>query len=144
MDTPSSGIKKKTKKEIIRRDLRMNWSIYLMALPVLLYFIIFNYIPMGGVIMAFQDFSIKKGILGSKWVGLAQFARFFSSPYCGRLIANTLLISFYGLIFSFPLPIVFVPYFIEAQGKNNRKRKRKDQAVKADQQRIGNEPSAVG
>lgn len=121
MNTPSTGIKKKTKKEIIRRDLRMNWSVYLMALPVLLYFIIFNYIPMGGVIMAFQDFSIKKGILGSKWVGLEQFVRFFSSPYCGRLIINTLLISFYGLVFSFPLPIIFALCLNEVRNKKFKK-----------------------
>lgn len=99
----------------------MNWSVYLMALPVLIYFIIFNYIPMGGVIMAFQDFSIKKGILGSRWVGLDQFVRFFSSPYCGRLIVNTLLISFYGLIFSFPLPIVFALCLNEVRNKTFKK-----------------------
>lgn len=121
LNTSSSGIQQKTKKEIIRRDLRMNWSVYLMALPVLIYFIIFNYIPMGGVIMAFQDFSIKKGILGSRWVGLDQFVRFFSSPYCGRLIVNTLLISFYGLIFSFPLPIVFALCLNEVRNKTFKK-----------------------
>lgn len=99
----------------------MNWSVYLMALPVLVYFIIFNYIPMGGVLMAFQDFSIKKGILGSKWVGFDQFARFFSSPYCGRLIVNTLLISFYGLIFSSPLPIVFALCLNEVKNKHFKK-----------------------
>lgn len=121
LNTSSSGIQQKTRKEIIRRDLRMNWSVYLMALPVLIYFIIFNYIPMGGVIMAFQDFSIKKGILGSRWVGLDQFVRFFSSPYCGRLIVNTLLISFYGLIFSFPLPIVFALCLNEVRNKTFKK-----------------------
>lgn len=99
----------------------MNWSVYLMALPVLLYFIIFNYIPMGGVIMAFQDFSIKKGIMGSNWAGFDQFVRFFSSPYCGRLIVNTLLISFYGLIFSFPLPIVFALCLNEVKNRHFKK-----------------------
>lgn len=78
-----------------------------MALPVLAYFILFNYIPMTGVIMAFQKFQIRKGILGSKFVGLDNFIRFFNSPYAWRLIRNTLLISFYGLLFSFPLPIMF-------------------------------------
>lgn len=78
-----------------------------MALPVIVYFIIFNYIPMSGIVMAFQKFSIKKGIWGSPFIGLANFTRFFHSPYCWRLIRNTLLISLYGLIFSFPLPIVF-------------------------------------
>ena len=81
--------------------------VYLMALPVVAYFIIFHYLPMGGVAMAFQDYSVKKGILGSDWVGLTHFQSFFSSVYFWRLLRNTLLISFYGLLFSFPLPIVF-------------------------------------
>ena len=92
---------------IVARDFRENWPVYVMALPVLAYFIIFNYVPMTGVIMAFQKFQIKKGIWGSKFVGLDNFVRFFNSPYAWRLIRNTLLISLYGLIFSFPLPIMF-------------------------------------
>ncbi len=93
--------------EIVARDFRINWAVYVMALPVLAYFIIFNYIPMTGIIMAFQKFQIKKGIWGSKFVGLANFVRFFNSPYAWRTIRNTLLISIYGLAFSFPLPVVF-------------------------------------
>ena len=92
---------------IVARDFRDNWPVYVMALPVLAYFIIFNYVPMTGIIMAFQKFQIKKGIWGSKFVGLDNFVRFFNSPFAWRLIRNTLLISLYGLIFSFPLPIVF-------------------------------------
>ena len=102
---PNTG---KTKwRTIVARDFRANWVVYLMALPVLAYFIIFNYIPMTGVVMAFQRFQIKKGIFGSKFVGMDNFIRFFESPYAWRLIRNTLLISLYGLIFSFPLPIIF-------------------------------------
>lgn len=105
MITPNVG---KTKwRTIVARDFRSNWVVYLMALPVLVYFILFNYIPMTGVIMAFQKFQIRKGIWGSKFVGLDNFVRFFNSPYAWRLIRNTLLISFYGLLFSFPLPIMF-------------------------------------
>ncbi len=90
-----------------RRDLRMNWVVYLMALPVVAYFIIFNYIPMGGILMAFENYKVKKGILGSSWVWFEQFLRFFKSVYFWRLIRNTLLISVYGIIFSFPFPIIF-------------------------------------
>lgn len=97
----------KSRRELIRHDFRINWSIYIMALPVLAYFIIFHYIPMGGVAMAFEDFSIRKGIFGSAWVGLKNFESFFNSVYCWRVIRNTLLISFYGLLFSFPFPIMF-------------------------------------
>ncbi len=98
---------KAMRKRLIKRDWRMNKAVYLMAIPVIAYFIIFNYIPMGGILMAFEDYSIKKGIFGSSWVGFANFVRFFNSVYFWRLIRNTLLISFYGLIFSFPLPIIF-------------------------------------
>jgi len=99
--------RKRSWGEIVAHDFRMNRAVYLMALPVLAYFIIFNYIPMTGIIMAFQKFQIKKGIWGSKFVGMDNFARFFASPYAWRLIRNTLLISFYGLLFSFPLPVIF-------------------------------------
>jgi putative aldouronate transport system permease protein len=95
------------KIRLIKRDWRMNKAVYLMAIPVIAYFIIFNYIPMGGILMAFEDYSIKKGIFGSTWIGFANFTRFFNSVYFWRLIRNTLLISFYGLIFSFPFPIIF-------------------------------------
>ena len=100
-------IRKRSWGSIVARDFRANRAVYLMALPDIAYFIIFNYIPMTGIIMAFQKFQIKKGILGSQFVGLDNFARFFNSPYAWRLIRNTLLISFLGLLFSFPLPIVF-------------------------------------
>ena len=103
----SPMIRKRSWGSIVARDFRANRAVYLMALPVIAYFIIFNYIPMTGIIMAFQKFQIKKGILGSQFVGLDNFARFFNSPYAWRLIRNTLLISFLGLLFSFPLPIVF-------------------------------------
>lgn len=103
----SAAIEMPSRRVRIRRDLRMNWSIYLMALPVLAYFIIFHYVPMGGITMAFQDYSIRQGILGSEWVGLQQFTAFFHSPHFFRLLRNTLLISLYGLLFSFPFPIIF-------------------------------------
>ena len=98
---------KAMKRRLIKRDWRMNKAVYLMAVPVIVYFIIFNYIPMGGILMAFEDYSIKKGIFGSTWVHFDNFIRFFNSVYFWRLIRNTLLISFYGLIFLFPFPIIF-------------------------------------
>lgn len=102
--------KKKTKKSFsyrLKKDLSEHWQLYLMALPVIIYFLVFNYAPMAGIIMAFQKFSMRKGIFGSPFIGFANFERFFTSPNFWRLLKNTLLISFYGLIFSFPLPIVF-------------------------------------
>ena len=95
------------RRRLIRRDWKMNKAVYLMAVPVIVYFFIFNYIPMGGILMAFEDYSIKKSIFGSTFVGFDNFIRFFNSIYCWRVIRNTLLISLYGLLFSFPFPIIF-------------------------------------
>lgn len=115
---------KKTEKQRFRklkRDFRENRMVYLMVLPVIAYFFIFNYMPMGGVLMAFQDFSIKKGVLGSDWVGFANFAQFFGSVYFWRLIQNTLLISLYGLLFSFPFPIIFALCLNEVRNRKFKK-----------------------
>lgn len=88
-------------------DLCRNHSIYLMLIPVLAWYIIFCYIPMYGVTMAFKNYKPRKGILASDWVGFKYFIEFFNSFYFWRLMRNTFLISFYGLIFGFPVPIVF-------------------------------------
>ncbi len=98
---------KKTFWQRLQLDFKNHWQIYLMALPVIIYFVVFNYAPMVGIVMAFQKYNIRKGILGSSWVNLANFMRFFNSPNFLRLLRNTLLISLYGLLFSFPLPIIF-------------------------------------
>lgn len=88
-------------------NIRQYPVLYLMTIPILAYFVIFKYIPMYGVIIAFKKFSPTKGILGSPWVGLKHFYAFFSDIYCFRVIKNTLLINLYGLIFGFPFPILF-------------------------------------
>ena len=82
------------------------WQLYaFLALPILS-LLIFNYGPMGGVLLAFKDYDFTKGILGSPWIGLENFRRFFDSYMFGRIIKNTLIISFYGLIAGFPMPIL--------------------------------------
>ncbi|MGN1059559.1 MAG: ABC transporter permease, partial [Clostridia bacterium] len=80
---------------------------YLMMLPVMAFYIIFHYAPMYGAIIAFKDYSPTMGILGSPWVGLKHFISFFTGMYFTRLLRNTLLISFYGLLFGFTAPILF-------------------------------------
>jgi putative aldouronate transport system permease protein len=102
----------KKQKELARgsgwkRDFSMNWGVYLLFLPVLAYFIIFAYLPMFGIVMAFQDFSAVRGFLGSKWVGFANFAAFFTGPEFWRILRNTLVISFLSLGIGFPLSIIF-------------------------------------
>ncbi len=87
--------------------LKKNGVYYLLLLPVVVYFAIFAYAPMYGIIIAWKRFSPALGILGSKWVGWIYFEQFFSSMYFGRILKNTLLISFYDILFGFPLPIIF-------------------------------------
>lgn len=79
----------------------------LLILPVLLYYFVFHYIPMYGVIIAFKNFKPLKGILGSAWVGFDYFTMFFKSVYFWRLLKNTLLLSLYSLLWGFPIPILF-------------------------------------
>lgn len=83
-----------------------NLELTLLILPALLYFIIFQYFPMYGLQIAFREFSPFKGILGSPWVGLEHFSRFFNSYHFWSLIKNTVGISLYLLILGFPLPII--------------------------------------
>lgn len=77
-----------------------------MAIPVLLYYLVFHYAPMYGAIIAFKDFSPAKGILESPWAGLKHFKEFFGSFYFVRILKNTILINVYNLIFGFPAPIL--------------------------------------
>ncbi|WP_195571324.1 ABC transporter permease [Paenibacillus sp. 1001270B_150601_E10] len=81
--------------------------LYLMLIPGMLYYLIFHYIPMYGVVLAFKDYHIMEGILGSPWVGLKHFQDLFSDPYFFSVLKNTVIISFYKLIFGFPIPILF-------------------------------------
>jgi putative aldouronate transport system permease protein len=79
----------------------------LMMLPPFAYYIIFHYVPMYGVLMAFEDYRIGRGVFGSEWVGLRWFLQFFRSVYFLRLLRNTFFLSFYSLVFGFPVPIIF-------------------------------------
>lgn len=110
-----------------------NWQLYVLLLPAVLYFFVFQYMPLYGVQIAFKDYKIVKGIWGSEWVGLKHFLNFFNAYYFERLLSNTLLLNVYYLLWSFPVPIllalllnriraertkrfmqtaIYVPYFI--------------------------------
>ncbi len=87
--------------------IKKNWQLYVIFLmPALLLTIIFKYIPMGGVLIAFKDYNVRKGVLGSPWVGLEYFERFLSSPDFMQYLLNTLKLSIYGLLWGFPVPII--------------------------------------
>ncbi|MFK7695235.1 ABC transporter permease [Paenibacillus sp. HJGM_3] len=102
---PSEETRLKTRKSRWRQ-LYKNWELYAFALPTLAYFIIFHYIPMYGVQIAFKDYIATKGIWGSPWVGLEHLKRFFGSYYFWSLIKNTLGISVYELLIGMPIPIL--------------------------------------
>ena len=87
--------------------MRQHWQLYvLFILPAFLLTLIFKYIPMGGVLIAFMDYNPFRGLLGSDWVGFDHFQRFLTSPDFLRYLANTLKLSIYGLLWGFPAPIL--------------------------------------
>ncbi|MDI6619398.1 MAG: ABC transporter permease subunit [Clostridiales bacterium] len=96
---------KDVKEKSIWITIKKNYDMYLILIPGLVYLIIFKYLPMYGVTIAFQDFNIFKGISGSKWVGLMHFRNLLYSKEFFRVFRNTLLLSIYDIIFLFPLPI---------------------------------------
>ena len=87
--------------------LRQHWQLYLIfMLPAFVLTIIFRYIPMGGVLIAFQDYNPFRGIWGSEWVGFSHFTRFLNSPDFMTYLMNTLKLSVFGLLWGFPAPIL--------------------------------------
>lgn len=106
LSSASTGIPAESKWKFVQRDLFRNRYIYLMLFPVVTYYMIFHYAPMYGLLIAFKDYGIADGVWQSPWVGFTHFQNFFESPYFWRLMQNTLLISFYELLFAFPAPII--------------------------------------
>ena len=104
-----------------RAEVSANKWLYLMFLPVFIWFILFAYLPMGGMVISFQKYNIVKGISKSAWVGLQNFETLFKDPYFFRLLKNTLLINVYGLLFGFPLPIILAIAFNEIRRKKFKK-----------------------
>ena len=90
----------------LRRSLTNHWVLYLFILVPIVHTFIFSYIPMYGVTLAFKDYSIKAGILGSKWAGLKYFQKFLNTPNIDQYIINTIKISIYSLLWGFPAPIL--------------------------------------
>ena len=88
------------------RDIRRDRYLYAFLIPVVLYYVIFRYVPMGGLVIAFKDYNLGKGIWDSPWVGFKHFERLFSSRDFFRVIRNTLALNVYNLIFGFPAPII--------------------------------------
>ncbi len=105
--------RKLTFLQLVQRD--RAWLV-MISLPFIWY-VVFCYIPMFGVVIAFNDYTVTRGIFGSDWVGFRWFAQFFNSLFFFRLIRNTFLLNFYGLLFHFPVPIIFALLLNEMKGQ---------------------------
>ena len=107
---------KRTKRAAFAAHMKRCWPCYLFVLPAVLDCIIFRYVPMYGLQIAFKDYRVKLGIWGSPWAGMKYFQRFLSSPVFPQLMRNTLLISFSSLLFGFPVPIIVAFMINELKG----------------------------
>lgn len=114
----STAVRSKQKKQgggVLQRWVlaRSMWQLYLLAAIPLAFIIIFNYLPMGGILIAFKDYSIRKGIWGSDWAGMKYFDQLFSTPIFPDILRNTIVLSLYSLVVGFPFPIILALAFNE-------------------------------
>ena len=112
---------KKSLGKRISTEVKRHWQLYVMLILPVTYLIIFAYLPMGGAVIAFKDYSIRGGIWGSDWVGLKHFKNFFTTPDFKVLMRNTLALSLYSLVISFPMPILLALAINEMRGRHYKK-----------------------
>ncbi len=101
----------------LSKELRRHGRLHIMLLLPLAYLIIFSYVPMANLVIAFQDYSVRRGVLGSEWVGLKHFEKIFSTPIFGQLLRNTLALSVYSFLAGFPMPILLALALNETRNK---------------------------
>ena len=106
MKKKKQGVPAAVKKQSFKAYMKGHYDLYLLLLPAILYTAVFLYIPMYGVLMAFQDYSPVKGIMGSNFVGLKHFKKFVSTYMAKQIISNTVILSGYSLLASFPFPVI--------------------------------------
>ncbi|MBO6241316.1 MAG: sugar ABC transporter permease [Butyrivibrio sp.] len=100
--------------------LKNNWQLYVLIAPAVIYFFVFNYLPLYGIQIAFKDYKAVSGIAGSQWVGFKHFTNFFNAYYFKRLLGNTLLLNVYYLLWSFPVPIIMAILLNQVKGNKIR------------------------
>lgn len=118
---PATKYVKPNPLKMLGKNIKEHPWLYVLFIPVLAYFLIFHYWPMYGIIIAFKNYKPMKGIMGSDWVGFANFAQFINGPYLWRLVRNTLSINLGMLLVAFPLPIVFALLLNECRSVKFRK-----------------------
>ena len=89
------------------REINLNGQLYLLVLPVVVGFFLFQFVPMYGLQIAFKDYNLVKGVAGSEWVGLENFEKLVDDPFFYRVVKNTVVLGFWTLVLGFPLPILF-------------------------------------
>lgn len=114
-----SGITKvNTKLLLIKKNLKRDRYLYLLLVPIIVFFVLFEYKPMYGLQIAFKRYSIFKGISESPWIGLEHFRVFFSGPYFMRTLKNTFILNILGLLFQFPAPIILALLLNEVRNRH--------------------------
>lgn len=109
------------KNQRLMKQIVRNWQLYGLMLPAILYIALFEYKPMYGILIAFKNFSIKKGIWASKWVGFTHFERLFSSYWFPIILKNTLILSFLSIVIGFPIAIILALLLNEVKSVQFRK-----------------------
>ena len=107
----------------VLRIMKRKRALYVMMIPAIVFLFVFNYIPMYGAVISFKDYAVKKGIMGSPWANpfYKHFLQFFTSPYCVRVLRNTLIISVSKLVFSVPFAVFFAVAMAEVPSVGFRK-----------------------
>lgn len=112
---------KRKRKDVWIRNLKRDKSLIAMCIVPLILIIVFKYLPIYGIVMAFQRYSPAKGFLHSEFVGLKYFIQFFNDPFCFRVVKNTILLSLYSLLWTFPAPIILALLLNEVRHKKYKK-----------------------
>lgn len=113
----SAALERPRTSAVIKKDVRKNWFPYLLVIPVLIWFIVFCYGPMWGLLIAFKDYKPLLGFSESPWVGMKHFIDFFQGPYFWRVVKNTLLLNLWGIGFGFTAPIILALLLNEVRNK---------------------------
>ena len=121
MTNMAQGINQKRHMPTWAKKMLHSWQLYVLLLPALIWLLLFMYEPMYGLIIAFKDFRVKRGISGSAWVGLKHFKQFFSTYNAKTIIANTIVLSVENLLFSFPIPVIFALLLNSVENRRLRK-----------------------
>ncbi len=114
-------LKKESYLKRLGRNIQQYPSLYLLFIPILLYFLVFKYGPMFGAVIAFEKYRPARGIFGSQWIGLKNFRDFLTGPYAQRTIVNTLMLNFWQILIGFPAPILLAILLNEVSQKRYRK-----------------------